>query len=71
MDYRRVEMLTVEMELTSPRPGFVKVFDPQDQELSGVERLQLTFDNSSGLYEISFVHDGQERNATLINIETN
>lgn len=69
MDYRRVEVLTVEMELVSPRPGFLKVFDCQDQELTGVERLQLTLDDSSGLYEISFVHNGQERTATLVNIE--
>ncbi len=52
-----------------PRPGFVKVFDYLDQELINVERLQLFLDDKSGLYELAFVHNGEERAATLVNLE--
>lgn len=70
MDYSLIEVLTVEIKLGAPHSESVKVFDSQGQELLGVERLQLTFDGPSELYEISFVHNGQERTATLVNMET-
>jgi hypothetical protein len=69
MDYKNVQMVTVQMEIGPPRPGFVKVFDHLDQELMNVERLQLFLDDKSGLYELAFVHKGEERTATLVNLE--
>lgn len=69
MDYHNIQVVTVQLEMGPPRPGFMKVFNHLDQELVGIERLQLFLDNDNGLYELSFVQDGQEHSATLINIE--
>lgn len=69
MDYRRMEMITAKVEIASPKPGFIRIFDQLDQELVGVDRIQLFIDNSAKLYEISFVYKGEERSATIINLE--
>lgn len=57
------------MEMGPPKPGCVKIFDHLDRELTGVNSIQLLMDETTGVYEVTFVHNGQQRSATLVNMD--
>lgn len=69
MDYSRMEIVTAKIEIGIPKPGFIRIFDQSDKELTDVERFQFFMDDSTKLYEMSFVHKGEERSITIINLE--
>jgi hypothetical protein len=69
MDYNKRELLTIQMALGVPATGSVKAFNSLDQELEGLEKVIIRFDERSETYEADVVCNGKPRTVVIVGIE--